>query len=425
MRVFRFIPIFASLSATIALGQSPSSAAGDSTSPQPPAATGKTAKAPKSEVEEYRQGIADHLTLVHKQMLDTAFPLARREAIAAETLAYLRTQVAEAPNPVEALAVWAKLIDLAREFSEVHPNHPMSDRFLLTRAEGWWQRLRLASRVAQASGGDANAPNPGKADRDTARELLEAMKKANGPANDQYSQTARYLLAQCLADRILAEPDITADDAKATRERILELTKGMDAETLADWSRVMRARALAELGRIDEASAEVDKISEAFRNQFTVPWAEVRVLVLTKSKKWNEAGEFLKTADVPIPALAKLRTEVWTDRLAQAKTPEEKAESAAALISAARLALSKEDPACDEALRQISRTGIEPAADAPPDDWSTLAKAHLRAGRTESAAVALDHAAEHETDAKNRTSLTYQAGAAWLSAGKRYESSST
>ena len=82
---------------------------------QPKSAAGKTAKAPKSEVEEYRQGIADHLTLVRKQMLDPAFPLARREAIAAETLAYLRTQVAEAPNPVEALAVWARLIDLARE----------------------------------------------------------------------------------------------------------------------------------------------------------------------------------------------------------------------------------------------------------------------------------------------------------------------
>ncbi len=384
----------------------------------PPAAAKGAVSAPKSESDTFRQSIVDHLEVVRKQMLDTAFPLARREAIAAETLAFLRTQVAEAPNPVEALAVWAKLIDLAREFSEVHPNHPMSDRFLLTRAEGWWQRSRLASRVAQASGGEAKAPDPGKADRDTARELLEGMTKANGPANDQYSQTARYLLAQCLADRILAEPDITADDAKATRERILDLTKAMDAETLADWSRVMRARALAELGRIDEATAEVDKISEAFRNQFTVPWAEVRVLVLTKSNKWTEADEFLKTADMPVPAMAKLRTEVWTDRLAQAKMPEEKAEAAVALLNAARLALSKEDPACDEALRKISRSGIVPEPAASADDWSTLAKAHLRAGQTEPAAVALDHAAERETDSKNRTSLTYQAGAAWLSAGK-------
>lgn len=381
--------------------------------------SGKAVETPsRSDSETFRQSIADHLAVIRNQMLDTAFPLARREAIAAETLAYLRSLVAEAPTPDDAMHVWSNLIELAHDFSEVHPKHPMADRFRLTQAEAWWQRSRLASRVAAAAIGTNQAVDAGQADRAKAREMLEAMTAANGPANDQYSQTARYLLAQCLADQLLAEPGLSADQAAAMRERILNLTDKMDFETLADWAHVMRSRVLAELGRTDQARAEADAISQTFRHQFTAPWAEVRVLVEVKSGHWKEADAFLKSIDLPIPALAKLRTEVWTDRIARPMTPAEKAEATAALFDAARLAASKEDTACDEALRKISRSGIEPPADAPASDWSLLATAHLRAGRTEFAAAALDHAANLETDPKKRTALTYQAGAAWMTSGK-------
>jgi len=376
--------------------------------------------AAKSDSDTFRQSIVDHLAVIRNQMLDTAFPLARREAIAAETLAYLRSLVAEAPTPDDALHVWATLIDLAHDFSDAHPKHPMSDRFQLTQAEAWWQRSRLANRVAAASATSAKgqATDAGKGDRAKAREMLEAITKANGPANDQYSQTARYLLAQCLADRIQADPGMSIDDTAASRERILNLTEKMDAETLADWAHVMRARVLAELGRTDQAKTEVDSISETFRHQFTAPWAEVHVLVQVKSGQWKEADDFLKSLDLPVPAMAKLRTEVWVDRVARPMTAPEKAEATTALFEAARIAASKEDPACDEALRKLSRSGIEPLADAASGDWSLLATAHMRAGRTESAAVALDHAASLENDPKKRTALNYQAGAAWMTSGK-------
>lgn len=382
----------------------------------PAAESQATAPDPNSP-DEYLQGIRDHLTLVRTQMVDTAFPLARREAIAAETLAYLRSQVAEAPDPDDALEVWSLLIGLALEFSEIHPMHPMSDRFLLTRAEGWWQRSRLIGRIDRASA-SAATNDPGRTDRDKARELLEGMVKANGPANDQYSQTARYMLAQCFADMLLVDPKMDDAEAKALRERILELTQRMDSEALADWARLMRARALAELGRTEEARAETDAVTEAFRHRYAAPWAEAKTIVLTKSRQWQEADDFLKDTDLPIATAARLKMSVWTDRAALPMTEAEKAAVTDAAFEAADLATQREDQESDTALRQLSRSGIVPGDDASAGRWSLMAIAHMKAGRVDAAAEALDHASEKEADAKRRVGHVYQAGAAWLQAGR-------
>jgi tetratricopeptide (TPR) repeat protein len=420
----RFLPVsslFVAMSALVAQAQDP--APSDPTpaeqphkSPTSPA--GNAGKSQKNEVDEYRQAISDHLSVVRMQMFDPAFPLARRETIASETLAFLRSQVAEAPNPEEALAVWATLIDLAREFTETHPNHPMADRFRLTQAEGWWQRSRLIGRVARAEGIKPGSPDPGHDDRAKALEMFESMTKSNGPANDQYSQTARYLLAQCLADQLLVNPKMAPEDARAIQERILNLTEKMDAESISDWARLMRSRALADLDRNDEAQKEIDAVNEAFRHQFTAPWADARVRVLIKSDKWKQADEFLKSADLPTPALVKLRMDVWTDRITHRMTAEERAEATAAMFDVARVAVGREDPACDEALRKLSHSDIEPLDESPVEDWSNLATAHMRAGRTDKAAEALDNATSRETDPKKKVALTYQAGAAWLTSGK-------
>ena len=68
--------------------------------------------------DDFLQSIADHLSVVREQMIDTAFPLARREAIASETLGMLRGKVGESPNTEDALKVWSILIDLAELFGK-------------------------------------------------------------------------------------------------------------------------------------------------------------------------------------------------------------------------------------------------------------------------------------------------------------------
>ena len=342
--------------------------------------------------DDFLQSIADHLSVVREQMIDTAFPLARREAIASETLGMLRGKVGESPNTEDALKVWSILIDLAELFGKKHPGHPMSDRFKLTIAEAWWQRSRLLTKIEVARN-PSSTVDAGKMDREKARQLFEKMVVSNGPANDQYSQSARYLLAQCLADEISASPKLDPVKAVPEREKILELTKNLDSDSLLDWSYLIRARTMADLGRSEAARTELEKTSESFRHRNGAAWADVKVAVLAKCNRWDEADHFLKSTDLPITLSARLRVALWADRATKPLNAEELKTVQTAVFESMEKLKDKDDSDAVQARRILSLSKIQPKDDAKSSDWSNLAESYVRNGQPELSAMAYDKAA--------------------------------
>lgn len=370
--------------------------------------------------DDFLQSIADHLSVVREQMIDTAFPLARREAIASETLGMLRGKVGESPNTEDALKVWSILIDLAELFGKKHPGHPMSDRFKLTIAEAWWQRSRLLTKIEVARN-PSSTVDAGKMDREKARQLFEKMVVSNGPANDQYSQSARYLLAQCLADEISALPKIDPVKAAPEREKILELTKNLDSDSLLDWSYLIRARTMADLGRSEAARTELEKTSESFRHRNGAAWADVKVAVLAKCNRWDEADHFLKSTDLPISLSARLRVALWADRATKPLNAEELKTVQTAVFESMEKLKDKDDFDAVQARRILSLSKIQPKDDAKSSDWSNLAESYVRNGQPELSAMAYDKAAARAVAEMNpvlKMKYQFQSGAAWFKAGK-------
>lgn len=370
--------------------------------------------------EEYFQSIDDYLKVVRAQMVDTAFPLARREAIAFETLGLLRGRVGEAPSPDDALKAWAILIDVAENFSARHPGHPMAERFQLTIAEAWWQRSRLVSRIAIGNRSDKTG-DLAKPDRDKARAILEKIVGSNGPANDPFAQSARYLLAQSLADELVASPKIEQATASASREKILKLTEGLDSDSMHDWAILLRARTLADLGRLDDARNELEKTAEAFRHRYSAAWAESKTTVLTKCGRYDEADHFLASTDLPTGLYARLRIALWADRVKKPVPPDEEPQMRKAVFEAAAKLKGREDFDAAQAWLALSRSQIQPAADSPSAWWATLAESHLRNNRPDQAAKALDEAARRagvEKQPQLQIQYEFQSGAAWFKSGQ-------
>lgn len=380
----------------------------------------KSASAPASLAEsvEFLRSINDYLAVVREQMSDKAFSLDRRESIASETLGMLRFRISEAPTPQDSLKVWSILIDTAEVFSNQNPNHPMSERFQLTIAEAWWQRSRLVSRIASAS----QPQKPGdlaKPDRDQAIAILEKQVGKNGPANDASSQMSRYLLAQCLADQIVANGG--KSDQNPLRHRILKLTENLDSESLQDWAYLMRARAFGELGQTSESLGELEKTSEAFRHRNTSAWAEVKVSLLVLAKKWEEADQFLKSTDLPASLTARLEVELWSARWQEPLEENQKNQLRETVFKALEKVQDKSDPDAVLARLYLSRSGIEPPSGSSSQWWKLLSVCHLLNGQTKNAALALDRAvAQARTENNHRQLLEYmfQSGAAWYRAGE-------
>lgn len=373
---------------------------------------------------EYLRSIEDYLAVVREQMADTAFPLDRRETIASETLGMLRFRISEAPTPQDSLKVWSILIDTAEVFSEKNPKHPMHERFQLTIAEAWWQRSRLLSRIQSANQPDSRTDSA-KPDRDHAIAILEKLVAKIGPGNDPSGQMARYLLAQCLADQVVAVGGKA--DQNALRERVLKLTENLDTEALRDWGYLMRAKALGELGRRTESIDELEKTSEVFRHRNTAAWADVKVGVLVLAQKWEEAEEFLKTTDLPATLVARLEVESVAARWNQPIDEAQKKHFQTVVFQAIEKIQDKNDSDAILARIQLSKSGVEPPPESPSLWWKLLSQCHLMSGQPDKAAQAFDHAVERartENDAKKLVALEFQAGAAWYKAGQANQAQS-
>ncbi len=382
--------------------------------------SGKTAEVSPTAPDDFLQSITDHLSVVRDQMVDTAFPVARREAIASETLGMLRGKVGEAPNSDDALKVWSILIDLAELFGRKNPGHPMSDRFRLTIAEAWWQRSRLLARI-EVGKNPSSTLDAGKADREKASQLFEKMVETNGPANDQYSQSARYLLAQCLADELAVNLKLGEEKTRPVRERILSLTTKLDSEPLLDWSYLIRSKTMAELGRSEDSRAELEKTSESFRHRNASAWADVKVAVLAKCKRWDEADHFLKATDLPPSLTAKLRIGLWADRATLPTKPDEKQAIQSAIYEAAEKLKDLDDADAVAARRILALSKIQPDDSATSTAWANCAEANIRNGQAEPSAIAFDKAAERagiESNPGKKLKYQFQSGAAWFKAGK-------
>lgn len=367
--------------------------------------------------EDYLRSVDEYLGLVRQQMVDQAFPLERRQVIASETLAMLRSRIGEAPSPDDAMKVWSQLIDVADSFSKKHPRHPMEERFRLTQAEAWWQRARLASRIA-AVRNPSSVIDAGKPDRDQAVALLRESLKSIGQGNDSQSQLARYLLAQCLADEIVASPN--ASQNQKLRDEILQLTEKLDNESLGDWALIMRARALSESGRDVQALTDLEKIAPAFRHRYATAWADVKVAVLLKMKKWAEAEAFIRSTDLPVSLAARLEIELWAHRWKDLPPENEKPEIQRKVFQAIMKIRSSTDPDAIQARKILVSSGITPPSDGNSVWWAALSEASLFQGQDEKGARAFDTAAERAVAEKNTADALkyqYQAGAAWYRAG--------
>lgn len=368
--------------------------------------------------EEFLRSIDEYLGLVRQQMVDPAFPLVRREAIASETLAMLRSRIGEAPAPDDALKVWALLIDVANTFSNKHPRHPMEERFRLTQAEAWWQMSRLGSRM-QAVRSPASPVDSARPDRDRAIAILRESLKAIGQGNDSQSQMSRYLLAQCLADQVVATP--ASPQVREWREEILALTEKLDNESISDWALIMRARALSETGRDIESLNVLEKTTPAFRHRYASAWADVKISVFIKMKKWQEAEAFLRSTDLPASLAARLEIDLWAQRWKENLTDSEKIDIQNKTFAAVLKIRQATDPDAIQARKILALSGIAPPENAPSLWWVALAEALLFQGQDEKGARALDTATERaraEKSQANAAKYEFQAGAAWYKSGQ-------
>ncbi len=368
--------------------------------------------------EEFLRSVDEYLTLVRQQMIDPAFPLDRREAIASETLAMLRSRISEAPSPDDALKVWAQLIEVASVFSKKHPRHPMEERFRLTQAEAWWQRSRLNSRI-QATRNPASPTDSARADRDMAITMLRESMKTIGQGNDPSSQMSRYLLAQCLADQVVATP--ASQQNQQLREEILALTEKLDNESISDWALIMRARALSETGRDIESLNVLEKTSPAFRHRYASAWADVKIAVFIKLKKWQEAETFLRTTDLPASLAARLEIDLWAQRWKENLTEAEKTDIQNKIFAAVLKIRQAIDTDAIQARKILASSGITPPENADSLWWVALAESLLFQGQDEKGARSLDMAtqrAEAEKKTADAARYAYQAGAAWFKAGQ-------
>ncbi|MFM7315991.1 MAG: tetratricopeptide repeat protein, partial [bacterium] len=368
--------------------------------------------------EEFLRSVDEYLGLVRQQMVDPAFPLDRREAIASETLAMLRSRIGEAPAPDDALKVWAQLIDVAESFSRKHPRHPMEERFRLTQAEAWWQRSRLNSRM-QAVRNPASPTDSARPDREKAITMLRESIKTIGQGNDPQSQMSRYLLAQCLADQVVATP--TSPQVAQWRNEILALTEKLDNESISDWALIMRARALSETGRDLESLSVLEKTTPAFRHRYASAWADVKIAVFIKLKKWQEAEAFLRSTDLPDSLAGRLEIDLWAHRWKENLTDSEKTEIQNKTFAALIKIRQATDTDAIGARKILALSGITPPENAESLWWVALAEALLFQGQDEKGARALDTATQRahaENSLANAAKYEYQAGAAWYKAGQ-------
>ena len=208
------------------------------------------------------------------------------------------------------------------------------------------------------------------------------------------AENIRFRLAESLADRASLEP-VDSPGRRSRESEALDLLAQPpgDSSALTGFWLLLKADLLRRLGKPEEAETGLDAAVKSPSAPPASQVAEVKLPLLLDRKKYPEAIEFLKTAQIDPPA-----RELWIvrTRLAQlAGLPSGPARMAAETDLFRAVGELRKNPSFESraALLELAGSRLSPEAAHPPEVWESLAAASSARGDPSTAGAQMTLAA--------------------------------
>ena len=367
-----------------------------------------------------------HLATVREQITGKFLDLSRREDLLLDMAATLDRAAQAATSAENRRLRWAQAIELFDTFLNENVEPPRASEMRFQGGVYRWAQAQSWIASGQASPDD---PRPRK-EAVAALDDAIARFRAVGSLGDKpaLAENLRFRLAESLGDRASLEP-VDSPGRRSRESEAIDLlaqTPG-DSSALTGFWLLLKADLLRRLGKPEEAETQLDAAVKSPSAPPASQVAEVKLPLLLDRKKFAEAIEFLKKAQVNAPA-----RELWIvrTRLAEvAGLPSGAARMAAETDLFRAVGELRKKPSLESraALLELAASRLSPESAHPPEVWESLAAAYSARGDPSTAGSQMMLAANRatalgQTDAA--TSFRLKAGGFLFQAGKFAEADS-
>ena len=367
-----------------------------------------------------------HLATVREQITGKFLDLSVREDRLLDMAATLDRAAQAAASAQKRRLRWAQAIELFDAFLGENVEPPRACEMRFQGGVYRWAQAQSWIQSGQASLDDSRPRKEAVAALDDAIARFRSVGSvADKPA---LADNLRFRLAESLADRASLEP-VDSPGRRSRESEAVDLLAQPpgDSSALAGFWLLLKADLLRRLGKPEEAATQLDAAVKSPSAPPASEIAEVKLPLLLDRKKYPEAIEFLKTAQVNAPA-----KELWIvrTRLAQlAGLPSGPARMAAETDLFRAIGELRKNPSFESraALLELAASRLSPGAAHPPEVWDSLAAAYERRGDPSTAGAQMTLAADRAAalgQADAAASFRLKAGGFLFQAGKFAEADS-
>jgi hypothetical protein len=332
-----------------------------------------------------------HLATVREQISGKFLDLSRREELVLDMAATLDRAAQVATSAEKRRLRWAQAIKLCDGFLDENVEPPRAREMRFQAGVYRWAQAQSWIQAGEASPGD---PQPRKEAFTALDDAIERFRSVGATTDKQaLADNLRFRLAESLADRASLEPPDSPGRRSRESEAIDLLAEPPGETGLTGFWLLLKADLLRRLGKPAEAESQLEAAIKAKPPPPPSEITEVRLPLRLERKKFSEAIDFLKLAQIDPPV-----RELWTVRTRLA-------ELAGISLAADRIAAEKDlfraagelrkspSPESRAALFELASSRLSPDASHPPEVWETLAAAFGAAGDPSTAGAQMTIAA--------------------------------